>query len=162
MHKFKTKALVDMYVYICVCWHACVMFMQVCLCKSIWGVIASSLLVWENHTSSSLPNPCQGQDPLTALHCYFSMFVKCGVSMHMHAHTHTNAHRCCQFPSFQTPLTPKWDRVCRLGADNPPGIHTLCFTVPSQYQRLLINFLKRLFTQLNFSCLRVRVYQKQW
>lgn len=77
--------------------------------------------------------------------------------------THTHAHRCCQqFPSFQTPLTPKWDRVCGLGADNPPGIHTLCFTVPSQYQRLLINFLKRLFTLLNFSCWRVRVYQKQW
>lgn len=100
MHRFKTKALVDMCVYICVCRHARVTFMrvcrharvmskQVCVCKSIWGVIASSLLVWENHTSSSLPNPCQGQDPLTALHCYFSVFVKCGVSMHMHTHART-------------------------------------------------------------------------
>lgn len=120
---------------VCVCWHACVMFKHVCVCKSIWGVIAGSLLVWENHTSCSLPTPCQGQDPLTAPHCYFFMFVKCGVSMPMHTYTHT--HRCCQqFPSFQTPLTPKWDRVCQLGADNPPRIHTLCFTVPSQNHRL--------------------------
>ncbi len=134
---------VQVQVCVCVCRHARVMFKHVCVCKSIWGVIAGSLLVWENHTSCSLPTPCRGQDPLTAPHCYFFMFVKCGVSMHMHArmhartHTHTHTHRCYQqFPSFQTPLTPKWDRVCQLGADNPPAIRTLCFTVPSQNHRV--------------------------
>lgn len=71
----------------CVCRHVCVMFKRICVCTSIWGVIAGSLLVWENHTSCSLPTPCQGQDLLTAPHCYFFMFVKCGISMHMHTYT---------------------------------------------------------------------------
>lgn len=63
----------------------------------------------------------------------------------------THVHRCCQqFPSSQTPLTPKWDRVCQLGADDPPGFRTLSFTVPSRNHRLLIDSLQRLFTLLNF------------
>lgn len=77
-------------VQVYVCRHARVMFKRVCVCKSIWGVIAGSLLVWENHTSCLLPTPCQGQDPLTAPHCYFFMFVKCGASMFMHIHTYTD------------------------------------------------------------------------
>lgn len=83
-------------------------------------------------------------------------------------HTHTHIHRCCQqFPSFQTPLTPKWDRVCQLVADNPPtpprNPHTLFHSPISKPSTFFpINFLKRLFTLLNFSCLRVRVCIQQW
>lgn len=78
-------------------------------------------------------------------------------------HTHTYTHRCCQqFPSFQTPLTPKWDRVCQLGADNPPNPHTLFHSpIKKNIDFFLIKFLKRLLNLFNFSCLRVRVYHQQ-
>lgn len=81
-----------------------------------------------------------------------------------HTHRRVRTHRCCQqFPSFQTPLTPKWDRVCQLAADNPSGIHTLFHSLISKASTFFpINFLKRLFTPLNYSHLRVRLCKQQW
>lgn len=110
----------------------------------------------KNHTSCSLPTPCQGQDPLTAPHCYFFMFVKCGISMH----THTQMSSAV--PIFSDTSHSQVRQSLSTRCSQPPwNAHTLFhspISKPSTF--FLINFLKRLFT-LNFSCLRVRVYYQQ-
>lgn len=88
------------YVCVCVCRHACVMFNQVRVCVQIdMRRYRRFLCSSEKITLRLLPTSCQGQDPLTALHCYFFMFVKCGVSMHMQARTRTHRHAHTQMLS---------------------------------------------------------------
>lgn len=89
MHRFNSRALVGSRVSLCVYAQTVhVSCLSVFACAHLYEASSRVLCSSEkNHTSCSLPTPCQGQDPLTAPHCYFFMFVKCGVSMHMHTYT---------------------------------------------------------------------------
>lgn len=132
----------------CVCRHACVTFEPVRMCTSVWGVIAGSLLVWENHTSCSLPTPWQGQDLLTALHCYFFMFVKRGISMHTHKYTQMLSAVPIFSDTSHSRVRRSLSTRCRRPAWNT---HTLFHSPISKPSTSFpINFLNQLFTLLNF------------
>ncbi len=83
---------------------------------------------------------------------------------HARTHTHTHTQMLSAVPIFSdtshSQERQSLSTRCRQPPCNPHTLFHSPISKPSSF--FLINFLKRLFTLLNFSCLRARVYHQPW